>query len=185
MYYVDIHCHSTLKPFGQNFNQNNDISKKNSIWYYDPPTFDDKLIEYILGFSRYSQSNFTAAAFGNAFVMGVSLYAPEVAFFNNKLGDGKISSDLENFITLFGEQNKYGINAWDSVCIGSDFDGIINPINGFWTEEEMPLFEKYLKKHVCNYLGTAKLIQKNKFDADETVSKVMYSNAMTFLKNNF
>ena len=90
MCYVDIHCHSTLKPFGKCFNQNNDISKKNIIWYYDPQTFDDKLVEYMLGFARYSQSNFTASAFGNVFILGVSLYAPEVAFFNNKLGDGKI-----------------------------------------------------------------------------------------------
>jgi len=49
----------------------------------------------------------------------------------------------------------------------------------------MLLFEKHIKKHVRIYFGTANLIQKNKFDLNEIVSKVMANNAMTFLENNF
>ena len=46
----------------------------------------------------------------------------------------------------------YAIRSYYVQCIGSDYDGIVNSLNGFWTAEEMPLFESYLEKHAFNYL---------------------------------
>ncbi len=46
------------------------------------------------------------------------------------------------------------INPWESIAIGSDFDGIINPINGFWTLKYLPRLYYYLNKyHLKPYLN--------------------------------
>ena len=38
-----------------------------------------------------------------------------------------------------------GLPAWDYTCIGSDFDGLINPIGPFWTAAEMSEMQKQLE----------------------------------------
>ncbi|MFH2094540.1 MAG: membrane dipeptidase [Bacteroidota bacterium] len=102
--YGDIHCHPTLRPFGQTIDgiHYSEPKDKGSIWYYDPPCFTDKIFENLAGVSKYSQSNYTAAVKGNMLLIGTSLYAPEVAFFENRLGEGPIAHELENIVTGFG-----------------------------------------------------------------------------------
>lgn len=36
-----------------------------------------------------------------------------------------------------------GLFAWDCMVIGSDFDGIIDPLNAFWTSEELPFLADF------------------------------------------
>ncbi len=84
--------------------------------------------------------------------------------------------------------NKKNMFAWGIQCIGSDYDGIVNSLNGFWTAEEMPLFESYLEKHAFNYLNSTKasvLNNINKISSDKIVERFMHNNAFEFLKNNF
>ena len=79
-----------------------------------------------------------------------------------------------------------GLFAWDCMALGSDFDGIIDPLNAFWTSEELPYLADFLERHVYNYMSTASFkIQKNKIDADEIIARFMYENAERFLKANF
>ena len=79
-----------------------------------------------------------------------------------------------------------GLFAWDCMAIGSDFDGIIDPLNSFWTSEELPYLADFLERHTHNYMLTAQLkVTKNKIDADEIIDRIMPSNGLNFLKDNF
>lgn len=77
--YVDFHCHSAMKPFGKSFNYNpvgvNSKRKNalNSIWRYNPPSLTDKLWNYILNLTKFSQANFTSLAKGGVKVVCVSI----------------------------------------------------------------------------------------------------------------
>ena len=99
---TDLHAHSSLQPYGQTFREKPSSlqKKKQSLWYYNPPRGLKKLLELLFGASSYSQSNFTSAGMGNVQVMNVSLYPPEIAFFENKLPD-KLGNGLEDIITRF------------------------------------------------------------------------------------
>ncbi len=84
--------------------------------------------------------------------------------------------------------NKNGLFAWGTQCIGSDYDGIVNSLNGFWTAQEMPLFDSYLEKHAYNFLNSKKadnLFAANQISTEEIVERFMHTNAYEFLKNNF
>lgn len=84
--------------------------------------------------------------------------------------------------------NRHDMFAWDIQCIGTDYDGMVNPLNGFWTAEEMPLFDSYLEKHAYNFIASAQsdnLKNYNKMTASEIVERFMHGNAYHFLKKNF
>ena len=84
--------------------------------------------------------------------------------------------------------NRHDQYAWGVQCIGTDNDGMVNPLNGFWTAEEMPLFDSYLEKHAYNFISSNQsdnLKPYNKITASEIVQRFMHSNAYYFLKKNF
>ena len=84
--------------------------------------------------------------------------------------------------------NRHDQYAWGIQCIGTDNDGMVNPLNGFWTAEEMPLFDSYLEKHAYNFIASNQsdnLKQYNKITAADIVQRFMHSNAYDFLKKNF
>jgi hypothetical protein len=80
-----------------------------------------------------------------------------------------------------------GLPAWNIQSIGSDFDGMIDPINMFWTSEDMPMLETHLNIHAERYMDkhSKKLQSFNRIDPDEIVDKFMHDNAMTFIEENF
>ncbi|MGJ8592977.1 MAG: membrane dipeptidase [Aquaticitalea sp.] len=108
--YVDLHCHSTLKPFGKSFYykkkgwNNPDRSRANSIWRYNPPTVGDKLLNYIINLTKFSQANFTSLAKGGVKVVCLSLYPLEKKFFVNKIGNEVIKDVTANFATGVGKE---------------------------------------------------------------------------------
>ncbi len=69
----------------------------------------------------------------------------------------------------------------------SFFDGIIDPINGYWTSKDLDELDDYLLKHAFNYLkGTKRpcpLLQarNSTTEPEEVVERVMTSNALNFL----
>jgi hypothetical protein len=67
-----------------------------------------------------------------------------------KATSGLIWNNIEQIVKVTAVQN---LNPWKCICIGSDFDGIINPVNGFWTIEYLPRLKKYLGKHLKSYLN--------------------------------
>ncbi len=72
------------------------------------------------------------------------------------------------------------------MALGSDFDGIIDPLNAFWTSEELPYLADFLERHVYNYMSNAKFkVAKNNIKTDEVIARFMYKNAERFLKRYF
>ncbi len=80
------------------------------------------------------------------------------------------------------------MNAWDIQCLGTDFDGIIDPLPGFWTAKDLDKLPRFLTKHAQEFLDSQRgksLKSKNKISAKEIANKFMYGNAQTFLMNHF
>jgi microsomal dipeptidase-like Zn-dependent dipeptidase len=106
--YIDFHCHPALKPFGKSFNQlpvginSSDRRRKKSIWHYDPPSTFDKLINYLSGLTKFSQSNFTAHSLGGVRTVCISLYPLEKWFVRNKLKNELILDLASNFALGIG-----------------------------------------------------------------------------------
>ncbi|MBT8204084.1 MAG: dipeptidase, partial [Eudoraea sp.] len=108
--YVDLHCHPSLKPFGKSFNykppgvQGSRRSSKRSLWYFDPPSVFDKLLNYATGLTKFSQSNFTSLAIGDVGVVCVSLYPLEKWFVRNKMKNELILDLASNFALGIGDK---------------------------------------------------------------------------------
>jgi microsomal dipeptidase-like Zn-dependent dipeptidase len=80
--------------------------------------------------------------------------------------------------------DSHGLFAWGTLALGTDFDGIVDPINGYWTHEQLPALSDYLLMHAHNYLaGNPPLTLKTNRDIseEEVVSRIMADNAMAFL----
>lgn len=79
-----------------------------------------------------------------------------------------------------------GLFAWDCMAIGSDFDGIIDSLNGFWTAEELPFLADFLERHAYNYMLSHNLVnEENIIPADEIINRLMSGNGHNFLKAFF
>jgi hypothetical protein len=81
----------------------------------------------------------------------------------------------------------HGRYAWGIQSLGTDFDGIIDPINGYWTSQDLDQLDDYLLKHAYNYLMEVKAPCPLKQDRnksvkpEEIVDRVMTGNALSFL----
>jgi microsomal dipeptidase-like Zn-dependent dipeptidase len=78
--------------------------------------------------------------------------------------------------------------AWGTAAIGSDFDGIIDPLNGYWTAEEMPYLADYLERHAHNFMEKHAHKFKhdyNRISANDIVSRVMCNNAVSFMERYY
>jgi microsomal dipeptidase-like Zn-dependent dipeptidase len=79
--------------------------------------------------------------------------------------------------------NEDKVKVWDIISIGSDFDGMINPVDSFITAEEFKDMRSSLKKYmpqmaefnICS-LGLT---------VDEILDRVMYDNAVDFVIKNY
>lgn len=73
--------------------------------------------------------------------------------------------------------------AWDTACLGSDFDGIIDPLDAFWTAENLGLLEIGLKNHANDYMKIKgpNLKPENQISSDEIVRKFISDNARDFI----
>ncbi len=83
--------------------------------------------------------------------------------------------------------DKEGLFCWGIQSIGSDFDGIVNPINGLWTAENMKDLAEEMLNHAQNYLSSNidTLRDFNRIDAAAIVNRVMRDNAMAFIEKNY
>lgn len=81
-----------------------------------------------------------------------------------------------------------GLFSWGVQCLGTDYDGMIDPINGFWTAENLPTLEDYLLMHAYNYMnsGSVNLNKSfNRIDPEEIVSRFMSDNVYNFVMNYY
>ncbi len=107
---IDLHCHPQYKAFAKAHKetgkkpepQSTSASNKSSLWYYNPPTLSDKLLNIFLSVTKFSQTNLTASLYGNNLVMVVGLGTPEQPFFKNKLGTATIADLVNDFAAGFG-----------------------------------------------------------------------------------
>ena len=84
--------------------------------------------------------------------------------------------------------DKQSLFAWDCIAIGSDFDGMIDPLNGYLTHETIVHLEEYAERHAFNYMngrGLTILKPFNRLPSDEIVQRIFHSNAMSFLRKYF
>jgi len=117
----------------------------------------------------------------------------------NKIGE-KFSLELIwNSIKYVAEKAAYYKNAlpaeinfdepWDILAIGSDYDGVINPINQFPTLVQMPKLRKGLTTLISNYLSDPScdpvLKSLTSSTPIEIIDKIFYRNARRFLERNF
>ena len=78
------------------------------------------------------------------------------------------------------------VSAWDNMAIGSDFDGIIDSLNGFWTAQELPALAANLAEHANGFLNSYTFqLASNNIPAGEIINKLMNKNADRFLQRHF
>ena len=80
------------------------------------------------------------------------------------------------------EQNEKA-KVWDIISIGSDFDGMINPVDSFITADEFQDLRSALKKYMP-YLPDFDLCAQG-LSIDEILDKIMYDNALNFTVRNY
>ena len=82
-----------------------------------------------------------------------------------------------------------GLFAWDIQSLGSDFDGIINPIDGCFTAEYYQNLAHFLlvhaKDYVKNEMANNIKYDINRIDAEEIVTRFLSKNAADFLQKHF
>lgn len=105
---VDIHIHSTLKPFGNSFYSNTNpivFNDPSCIWTIDKVTETDKFFENLLGISRYKQSDFNSLSQGQIKLAVVALYPIEKQFVHLKNQNLKFAElFLAQFASLLGKK---------------------------------------------------------------------------------
>lgn len=112
---------------------------------------------------------------------GPFLSRRKMLFHKSKL----IWNQIQHIAEVLNRNDKY---AWGIQAIGSDYDGMVNSLNGFWSAEDMPLFDSYLEKHAYNFIASKQsdnLKDFNKIKASDIVERFMHGNAYEFLKRNF
>lgn len=80
-----------------------------------------------------------------------------------------------------------GLYCWGIQSIGSDFDGIVDPINGLWTAENIRDLGEELFNHATAYLNENSTTLKpfNRVSAEVITEAVLRDNAFQFIKRNF
>jgi len=84
--------------------------------------------------------------------------------------------------------DQHDLPAWDCMTIGSDYDGLIDSVNLFWSAEDLPALAKCLEIKAEEWLsggGYAFRNPSNRIGAQEIVDKIFYSNAMEFFRKYF
>lgn len=112
---------------------------------------------------------------------GLNINRREMLFRKSKL----VWTQIQHIAEVLDRNNQF---AWEIQCIGSDNDGMVNPLNGYWTAEEMPMLDSYLEKHAYNFLTSEHAVgfkAFNKLSANNVVERFMRGNAFEFLKRNF
>jgi len=82
--------------------------------------------------------------------------------------------------------DREGLFAWDCMAIGSDFDGIIDSLNGFWTAEEIPYLADFLERHAYNYMQRPNLSESsNIIPPDQIIGRLFSGNGHRFMQEHF
>jgi len=81
--------------------------------------------------------------------------------------------------------DKKELFGWGTACIGSDYDGTINPLPGVWTAEYFSTLHEALLLKASNYLKShnSLSIKENRIiSPEEILSRFFLENTKKFLK---
>jgi microsomal dipeptidase-like Zn-dependent dipeptidase len=110
------------------------------------------------------------------------------SFFTNKIMHYRselVWNQIQYVAELLDANDLFG---WGNLAIGSDYDGIVDPLNSFWTVEQYPDLKSYLERHAFNYMQNNSSRLKNAFNkigADVIVQNIFQTNAWKFLERWF
>jgi hypothetical protein len=91
-------------------------------------------------------------------------------------------------IAEYAYQNGFKDDPWKCICSGSDFDGIINPLNDYRSTEKLPDLYRYLIEYLNIYWqNNNSIIQKNHngWNSENVIYRIMYKNAYEFIERNY
>lgn len=124
-------------------------------------------------------------------LMGLIFYQPILA--GKKKREGHLNWRAPEWANIFGDQIEYMVKTvynagladkadiWNYICLGSDFDGQINPVDDFATADKLPDFRVELRK----VLMQSRFDAYRPTDADTLTDKICGTNAAGFLKRYF
>ncbi|PSR52627.1 hypothetical protein AHMF7605_03350 [Adhaeribacter arboris] len=125
-------------------------------------------------------------------LIGLIFFEPILS--GKKKRKGKIFWNEEDWAELFADQMEHIVKTvyntgaadkkeiWDRICIGSDFDGTINPTDKFAASDQFPTFKKFLKR----FLNQDRFNPyRDSAEVDELAEKICYKNVVEFLRRNF
>ncbi len=78
--------------------------------------------------------------------------------------------------------------AWGAACIGSDYDGTIDPLPGVWTAEYFPVLREPLIELASSYLrrpDRLTMAENRDITAEEVVERFFIGNTVEFLRKFF
>lgn len=97
---------------------------------------------------------------------------------------GLVWKQIRYIAEVLDDNDKFG---WGTATIGSDYDGLVDPPDGYWTSDDFGILEENLICHAREYLNsnppTSFKNPKNaKLTASEIIDLFMRGNALRFLK---
>lgn len=118
-FFVDIHCHPSLKAFARSFRENPgqqsaDLGSDSSMWYRDAPSLFDKVKQYTFGLTNFVQSDASSLMQGRVGVVCLSFYPQEKGFVVNKAGTGIVADALVKLATEYGQERIDHVQAMNS-----------------------------------------------------------------------
>ena len=96
----------------------------------------------------------------------------------------QIMLQLKHFLQVCINDGIPLAEAQTKICIGSDFDGIINPFYCLMKVDELPKFKSYLKRHFKDFLGryTDSRAWRNELDVNMFAEQFFYLNGLSFVQ---
>ncbi len=79
--------------------------------------------------------------------------------------------------------DRRGLAAWSYIAIGSDYDGIVDPLNSFWTLADYPKLYEHLLSHAKDFENSANykiLKSHNQIPAEKMLYNIFYKNLWDF-----
>jgi microsomal dipeptidase-like Zn-dependent dipeptidase len=98
---------------------------------------------------------------------------------------GFVWNQIEHIARILDREQ---LHAWNNICIGSDYDGIVDPLNGFWTSREFNTLRNYLLKYAERYMTSANLHFKNpdnNISPQKILDKIFHENVLNFLQKHY
>lgn len=79
-----------------------------------------------------------------------------------------------------------GLDAWGITAIGTDFDGMSDPINEYWTSSELQYLHKNLLVYANEYLDQKIFnVSSSKIPSNIIMAKIFSENALNFLSKYY